>query len=53
VVNSVAFSPDGCFIASGSFDKSCFVWDGIAGSKIGVLRGHVGRIYQVFFVKSI
>ena len=47
VVSSVAFSPDGRFIASASFDKTIRVWDGVAGKLLGMLRGHAGRVYQV------
>ncbi len=33
VVNSVAFSPDGKTLASGSLDKSIKLWDVAAGKK--------------------
>jgi ribosome assembly protein 4 len=49
LVNSVAFSPDGAYIASGSFDKSVRVWSGRDGNFICTFRGHVGSVYNVVF----
>lgn len=49
LVNSVAFSPDGNYIASGSFDKSVRVWSGKDGTFICTFRGHVGSVYNVVF----
>eukprot|EP01100_Stratorugosa_tubuloviscum_P009626 TRINITY_DN402_c2_g1_i1.p1 TRINITY_DN402_c2_g1~~TRINITY_DN402_c2_g1_i1.p1 ORF type:complete len:496 (-),score=223.21 TRINITY_DN402_c2_g1_i1:156-1643(-) len=46
-VNIVAFSPDGLFIASASFDKSIKLWNGINGTFIATFRGHVGAVYQI------
>jgi ribosome assembly protein 4 len=47
IINQVAFSPDGRYIASGSFDKSVRLWDGNSGAFLFTFRGHVGPIYQV------
>lgn len=47
VVNDVAFSPDGRFIASASFDKSIRLWDGRTGKYLAVFRGHVQNVYMV------
>ncbi|KAI9273725.1 quinon protein alcohol dehydrogenase-like superfamily [Sporodiniella umbellata] len=47
LVNHVAFSPDGRYIASASFDNSVKLWDGVSGKFLGNLRGHVGAVYQV------
>ena len=39
-VRSVAFSPDGRRIASGSFDRTAKVWDAETGQEILSLKGH-------------
>jgi ribosome assembly protein 4 len=46
-VNFVAFSPDGRYIASASFDKSVRLWDGFSGNFLARFIGHVGAVYQV------
>lgn len=46
-VNYVAFSPDGRFIASASFDNSVRLWNGLTGKFVCVFRGHVQSVYQV------
>lgn len=47
LVNQVAYSPDGRWILSASFDKSLRLWDGVKGKFVATLRGHVGPVYQV------
>lgn len=43
-VISVAFSPDGCRIVSGSEDCSIRIWDAVGVKEEGVLRGHSGGV---------
>lgn len=47
LVNHVAFSPDGHYISSASFDKSIKVWNATTGKLIHSLRGHVNSVYQI------
>lgn len=46
LVNHVAFSPDGRYIVSASFDNSIKLWDGRTGVFITTFRGHVAAVYQ-------
>ncbi|KAJ7844004.1 WD40-repeat-containing domain protein [Mycena olivaceomarginata] len=47
---SVAFSPDGTRIASGSVDKTIRVWDAATGQQVGdPLAGHTSSIRSVAF----
>lgn len=46
-VNHIAFSPDGRYVASASFDKKVKVWNGYSGEFLITLTGHVGAVYQV------
>ena len=49
-VNSVAFSPDGRHIASGSMDKTIQIWDAQTGGQVGnPLQGHTSRVQSVAF----
>ncbi|KAG8833251.1 hypothetical protein FRB91_000039 [Serendipita sp. 411] len=49
-VNSIAFSPDGCRIVSGSADKTIRLWDIETGQILGEpLRGHRANVYSVAF----
>ncbi len=46
-VNHIAFSPDGRYFASASFDKKVKIWNGKSGEFLSTLTGHVGAVYQV------
>ena len=46
-INQIAFSPDGRYFASASFDRKVKVWDGRTGKFVATLNGHVGSVYQV------
>ena len=48
-VNSVAFSPDGTTLASGSSDNTVRLWDGVTGAHKATLRGHGGDVYSIAF----
>ena len=49
-VNSIAYSPDGKKIVSGSSDKTVRVWDAESGMEIiPSLEGHTSSVYSVAF----
>jgi WD40 repeat protein len=48
-VSSVAYSPDGAHIVSGSDDKTVRVWDAQTGKLLAVLEGHSGSLNSVAF----
>lgn len=48
-VNTVAYSPDGKYVAFGSSDKTIRVYDGKESTELGVLSGHKGSVYQITF----
>ncbi|WP_179953293.1 PD40 domain-containing protein [Desulfobotulus mexicanus] len=48
-VNSVAFSPDGKNILSGSADQRLMLWDLVSNANTKTFTGHSGQIYSVTF----
>ena len=48
-VNSVAFSPDGRRIVSGSQDRTIRIWNALTGECLRTIRGHQGPVEAVAF----
>jgi len=48
-VNSVAFSPDGSILASGSLDQSIILWDMASVRELRTLSGHTDSVQSVAF----
>jgi WD40 repeat protein len=47
---SVAFSPDGRFLLSGSVDRTVRLWDAKSGVELAVMRGHDQGVTNVAFL---
>src|SRR5258705_10316824 len=48
-VQSVMYSPDGRYIASGSWDSTVRIWDAISGLQVGIYTGHSDRVVCIAF----
>jgi len=49
-VESVAFSPDGKQVASGSYDRTIQLWDAATGALLQTLEGHTSSVTSVAFL---
>ncbi|HKI31789.1 MAG TPA: protein kinase [Gemmataceae bacterium] len=49
IVTSVAFSPAGLRLASGHWDHTVKIWDGVTGKELFSVKGHSGFVYSVAF----
>ena len=48
-ITSVAFSPDGKTVLTGSDDNTACLWNATTGERLQVLKGHTGCINSVAF----
>jgi WD40 repeat protein len=46
---SIAFSPDGRWLASASYDQSIRLWDTQSGAELTTLNGHSKKVQYVAF----
>jgi WD40 repeat protein len=49
IVNSVAFSPDGARVLTGSDDNTARLWDAATGKEIRAFKGHKESVHSVAF----
>jgi WD40 repeat protein len=49
LVISVAFSPDGKQVISGSYDNTIQLWDAVTGASLQIFEGHIYSIMSVAF----
>lgn len=50
VVTSVAYSPDGHFVVTGSRDCTVKVWDAKVGKCLGTFEGHGSKVTSACFM---
>ena len=48
-ISSIAYSPDGKLVASGSFDNTIKLWDVETGKELRTFYGHTGKVMSVAF----
>ncbi|MBE9088845.1 serine/threonine protein kinase [Microcystis aeruginosa LEGE 11464] len=48
-VDSLAYSPDGRYLASGSCDNTIKIWEVATGKELRTLTGHSGSVYSVVY----
>jgi WD40 repeat protein len=48
-VRSLAYSPDGKLLATGSYDTTVRIWEAASGREVRVLRGHAKPVHRVAF----
>jgi len=48
-VDSLAFSPDGRWLASGSWDGTVSLWEIPSGRRVATLEGHTSYVLSVAF----
>jgi WD40 repeat protein len=51
-IESIAYSPDGKLLATGSEDQTAILWDLAAGKALHTLKGHAGSVFGVAFNKD-